>query len=111
MAIIITVAALGLHVLLAAGSNKSVDNLAVAAIKTLDMFPIPSTWCGKLVRARTTGCQISLVRAQGSIWELPDYHLHQSSQADVMLDPYQLPRLVEVYANDPDNREGNHRHH
>ncbi|QKX58552.1 uncharacterized protein TRUGW13939_05677 [Talaromyces rugulosus] len=63
VAIVVTLASLGLKVLLAAGSNKAVDNVSTAIAKFFHKHPQLKQWCGILTRARTPTWQLSLLRA------------------------------------------------
>ncbi|RDH36405.1 P-loop containing nucleoside triphosphate hydrolase protein [Aspergillus welwitschiae] len=61
-AIICTAAALGCKILLVAGSNKGVDNLAEAVTKALQRDKRLQSWCGQLVRFRTPRYQLERAR-------------------------------------------------
>jgi hypothetical protein len=98
VAIIVTAASLGLKVILAAGSDKAVDNLATAVLKFLDRHPQLKRWCGLLVRARTPGHQISILRANHANESQPNKQVREQSNADRRLVRHQLPPLVLEYA-------------
>jgi ATP-dependent RNA/DNA helicase IGHMBP2 len=51
--IILALASLNLRVLLAAGSNKGVDNLGIAVAKAIQSDARLKSWCGRLVRFKT----------------------------------------------------------
>ncbi|PYH29302.1 P-loop containing nucleoside triphosphate hydrolase protein [Aspergillus neoniger CBS 115656] len=61
-AIVCTAAALGCKILLVAGSNKGVDNLAEAVVKALQRDERLRGWCGQLVRFRTPRYQLERAR-------------------------------------------------
>ncbi|GFF45523.1 hypothetical protein IFM46972_07815 [Aspergillus udagawae] len=60
--IILLLMALNLKVLLVAGSNKGVDNLAEAVVAALSKHTPLQRWCGQLVRFRTPAYQLAQVR-------------------------------------------------
>ncbi|GKZ34345.1 hypothetical protein AbraIFM66950_004575 [Aspergillus brasiliensis] len=61
-AVVCAVAALGCKVLLVAGSNRGVDNLAEAVMKAHDQDERLRAWCGQLVRFRTPRYQLDRAR-------------------------------------------------
>jgi hypothetical protein len=60
--IILLLMALNLKVLLVAGSNKGIDNLAEAVVAALSKHTPLQRWCGQLVRFRTPAYQLAQVR-------------------------------------------------
>lgn len=98
VAIIVTLACLGLKVLLAAGSNKAVDNLSTSVAKFLKNHPELKQWCGTLARARTPSWQLSLLRADSVIRSVQDTAPTATTDADKILLEHQLPPLIVDYA-------------
>jgi hypothetical protein len=95
VAIILAVASLGLRVLLAAGSNKGVDNLTIAVTKALEKHEKLKTWCGQLARVRTLAHQMAILRQNSpSFSHLSHTDPPKLRGADVDLEPYQMHKLA-----------------
>ncbi|OJJ50613.1 hypothetical protein ASPZODRAFT_21166 [Penicilliopsis zonata CBS 506.65] len=62
LVIILSLAALGIKVLVSAGSNKAVDNLTYAIYKALQKHQQLQVWCGTFCRFRTPSYQIAVIR-------------------------------------------------
>ncbi|KAL1969978.1 hypothetical protein VTN77DRAFT_6383 [Rasamsonia byssochlamydoides] len=105
VAIILTVAALDQRVLRAASSNKGVDNLTVAVIKALNKHPQLKRWCGQVVRVRTMGHQISVLRTD-TYKGLIRQQSRELSDADTRLEQYQMSSVAVKYTEE--RREDNH---
>ncbi|GKZ81434.1 hypothetical protein AnigIFM56816_005954 [Aspergillus niger] len=78
-AIVCAAAALGCKILLVAGSNKGIDNLAETVIKALRRDERLQHWCGQLVRFRTPRYQLERARGGESSDEgdnLSNYQAH-----------------------------------
>ncbi|KAJ9193203.1 hypothetical protein DTO164E3_8027 [Paecilomyces variotii] len=65
LVIILAFACLGIRVLIAAGSNKGVDNLAAAVVKAVKKDAFISSWCGKVIRFRSPAYQLSAMQEKG----------------------------------------------
>jgi ATP-dependent RNA/DNA helicase IGHMBP2 len=104
VAIILTAACLNIKVLLAAGSNKAVDNLLNAIVKLLESHPKLAEWCGPLARAKTSAYQMSLVRRESSIESVRDQCPVPETDSENRLWPYQMPNLVQNYAQEIDTK-------
>ncbi len=100
LVIILTMTALDLRVLLAAGSNKGVDNLAVAFVKAISEHPKLARWCGRLVRFRTPAHQLSVLRADNASNRPLRRHKGDLSGSEQLLEPYQMHYLAEKHAID-----------
>ncbi|KUL83526.1 hypothetical protein ZTR_10541 [Talaromyces verruculosus] len=99
VAIIVTVACLGLKVLLTASSNKAVDNVACAVLRCLESDPILEAWCGVVTRARTPGQQMSIVRANTADPSVKKYVPTAKTDSEQILMRHELPYYVMSYAN------------
>ncbi|KAJ9220017.1 hypothetical protein DTO207G8_5296 [Paecilomyces variotii] len=65
LVIILAFACRGIRVLIAAGSNKGVDNLAAAIVKAVKKDAFISSWCGKVIRFRSPAYQLSAMQEKG----------------------------------------------
>ncbi|GAA85870.1 hypothetical protein AKAW_03984 [Aspergillus luchuensis IFO 4308] len=109
-AIVCTAAALGCKILLVAGSNKGVDNLAAAVMKALQRDEQLRGWCGQLVRFRTPRYQLERARGGESSDEgdnLSNVQAHvlaiQYAQEHATTDKY-ARSLLERLADDKQRR-------
>jgi hypothetical protein len=96
-AIILAFACLGIRVVLAAGSNDGVNNLAESVAKTIESDPKIRSWVGEygLIRLRTPSRQIAEVRANSvSLLARPLAGAHKSE----ILSKYELHNRVTSYA-------------
>lgn len=98
MVIILVLASLGLKVLLAAGSNKGVDNLAEALVKALEGDSQLQAWCGQACRFRTPAHQLNQLRSDST----DECQLRQARRAraagNETLERVQMHNLVRSYA-------------
>ncbi|QKX53991.1 uncharacterized protein TRUGW13939_01072 [Talaromyces rugulosus] len=95
VAIILAVTSLGLRVLLAAGSNKGVDNLTIAVTKALEKHEKLKTWCGQLACVRTLAHQMAILRQNSpSRSHLSHAGPPKLRGADIDLEPYQMHKLA-----------------
>ncbi|KAJ9247806.1 hypothetical protein DTO207G8_7809 [Paecilomyces variotii] len=103
--IILALACLHVRVLLAAGSNKGVDNLAAAVLRELDNDPTLSDWCdGQLVRLRSPSYQISSLRAKSALHTVSKEHRDNLSKDEEDLLRVQMDSLVLAHAEgDPES--------
>jgi len=95
--IILALASLKLRVLLAAGSNKGVDNLAVAVSKALSDKKLGS-WCGQLVRFQTPAHQLSVLRKSSASTRPLRRHKGHLTTTEELLERHQIHHLVYQYA-------------
>ncbi|RHZ68274.1 DEAD/DEAH box helicase [Aspergillus thermomutatus] len=107
MVIILLLMALDLKVLLVAGSNKGVDNLAEAVVATLNKHPQLQQWCGQFIRFRTPAYQLAQVRIDSAN---PDRvrlgASRKGSSASQILEPVQIYNVVQRFAKE--NAETRH---
>jgi hypothetical protein len=95
LVIILALASLNLRVMLAAGSNKGVDNLAIAVAKAIQSDEFLKSWCGRLVRFKTRACQMAVLRAKSA---LPGRATGEVRGPEAVLEPHQMHHLVKQYA-------------
>ncbi|KAG2026812.1 hypothetical protein GB937_001602 [Aspergillus fischeri] len=99
--IILLLMALDLKVLLVAGSNKGVDNLAEAVVAALSKHPRLQRWCGQLVRFRTPSYQLAQVRIDSANSNQRKLGAsRKGSSASQILEPVQIHNVVQRYAEE-----------
>lgn len=100
--IVLSHAAIGLKVLIAAGSNKAVDNLTAAVFACLKGDVELRRWCGQLIRFRSPSWQMCVIRKDSKAQTL----VHSSadtSTLDQNMQKCQLYTLVEGFAARQEN--------
>ncbi|GIJ99306.1 hypothetical protein Aspvir_001436 [Aspergillus viridinutans] len=99
--IILLLMALDLKVLLAAGSNKGVDNLAEAVVTSLNKHPRLRQWCGQFIRFRTPSYQLARVRIdRANSNQVGLGASRKGSSASQILEPVQIHNVVQRFAED-----------
>ncbi|KAJ5193258.1 hypothetical protein N7449_009400 [Penicillium cf. viridicatum] len=94
VAIVLAMMALQVKVLLTAASNKGVDNLTLALIRTLNRNSRLKSWCGQVVRFRTPSYHMSAVRAESKNARPTRRWQAIISQSDLDLEVIQMHSLV-----------------
>ncbi|KAF7166231.1 hypothetical protein CNMCM6106_002127 [Aspergillus hiratsukae] len=101
MFIILLLMALDLKVLLVAGSNKGVDNLAEAVVAALNKYPQLRQWCGQFIRFRTPSYQLAQVRIDSANSNQAGLGvLRRGSSASQILEQAQIHNVVQRFANE-----------
>jgi ATP-dependent RNA/DNA helicase IGHMBP2 len=101
MVIILLLMALDLKVLLVAGSNKGVDNLAEAVVVALNKYPQLRQWCGQFIRFRTPSYQLAQVRIDSVNANQAGLGvLRRGSSASQILEQVQIHNVVQPFANE-----------
>ncbi|KAF7160020.1 hypothetical protein CNMCM5623_005566 [Aspergillus felis] len=101
MVIILLLMALDLKVLLVAGSNKGVDNLAEAVVTALDKHPRLRRWCGQIIRFRNPTYQLAQVRIESA--HSDQVRLggsRKNGSANRILEPVQMHNVVQRFAEE-----------
>ncbi|KAJ9222120.1 hypothetical protein DTO027B5_5086 [Paecilomyces variotii] len=100
--VVLAFACLNVRVMIAAGSNKGVDNLAAAVTKALRKDVKLLGWCGQLVRFRSPATQLSVLRAKSASPAIVKRQSDKLGQDEVDLQDVQMESLVlkEAQAND-----------
>ncbi|PKY06173.1 P-loop containing nucleoside triphosphate hydrolase protein [Aspergillus campestris IBT 28561] len=99
MVIILVLASLGLKVLLAAGSNKGVDNLAEALVKALEGDSYLQAWCGRACRLRTPAHQLNQLRSNSADESQSRQARRARAAENQTLERVQMHNLVRDYAS------------
>ncbi|RHZ74961.1 hypothetical protein CDV55_109139 [Aspergillus turcosus] len=101
MVIILMLMALNLKVLLVAGSNKGVDNLAESVVAALNEHPRLRQWCGQFIRFRTPTYQLAQVRIDSvNSNRVRLGALGKEGSANRILEPVQMHNVVQRYAEE-----------
>ncbi|KAN0081108.1 hypothetical protein V8E54_004312 [Elaphomyces granulatus] len=88
---------LNLRVLLAAGSNKGVDNFAIAVAKAIQSDSFLRSWCGRLVRFKTRSCQMAVLRAKSASTRFPGRAISEVRGPQAVLE-HHMHHLVKQHA-------------
>ncbi|KAN0081110.1 P-loop containing nucleoside triphosphate hydrolase protein [Elaphomyces granulatus] len=98
LVIILALASLNLRVLLAAGSNKGVDNLAIAVANAIQSDSFLRNWCGQLVRFQTRTRQMAVLRANSASTRFPGRATSEVRGPQAVLEFHQMHHLVKQHA-------------